>query len=222
MNVDINTYKLSGSNLIGKVSLIIGIVFLALSGYGFIQDKTHFFLNYLTAFVFWLSIPLGALFFIMIHHITGANWSTVLRRISENIAATMPLMVILFIPILFGIHDIYEWSHPELVDPNSAQFDKIIYGKSGYLNIPFFLIRSAIYLTVWTLLALSLRKKSLAQDNGHKDEFTSSFKKISAPGIILYALTITFASFDWLMSLDPHWFSTIFGVYMFSGCRRFA
>jgi hypothetical protein len=217
MNVANNTYKVANNNLIGKVSLIVGIIFLAFSGYGYFQDKTNFFLNYLTAFVFWLSVALGALFFIMIHHITGANWSTVLRRISENIAATMPLMVILFIPILFGIHELYEWSHPELVDPNSAQFDKIIYGKSGFLNIPFFYIRTAVYLIVWTWLALSLRKKSLVQDNGHNDKITSSFKKLSAQGIILFAITITFASFDWLMSLDPHWFSTIFGVYIFSG-----
>lgn len=217
MNINNNIYKLSDNTLIGKVSLIIGVIFMALSAYGFFQDKTHFLLNYLTAFVFWLSIALGGLFFIMIHHLTGAQWSTVLRRISENIAATMPLLVILFIPILFGVHNLYEWSHPKLVDPNSSQFDKIIYGKSGYLNISFFYIRSVIYLSVWTWLALSLRKKSLVQDSGHKDNHTKSFKKISAPGIILFSITITFASFDWMMSLDPHWFSTIFGVYIFSG-----
>lgn len=213
MKLNRETYKVDSPGSIGMIALVIGIIFLALSGVGYaVNGSHHFYLTYLVGFMFWLAIALGGFFFTMIHHITGANWSTVIRRVSENIASTMPLMLIFFIPIVFGSHDLFEWTHQEVLET-----DPIIQGKSGYLNLPFFYIRAAIYFIVWIGFSYMLRKTSLKQDAGHSPELTKTFKKISAPGILLFAITTTFASFDWLMSLDPHWFSTIFGVYIFAG-----
>ena len=212
MSNEQNIYRLPAKNNIGKIALIIGIIFLLISAVGYFQDSTQFFLNYMTSFFFWLSIALGAMFFTMLHHITNAHWSTVLRKISEAIAGNMPLMLILFIPILFGIHELFHWSHPEAVAA-----DELLQKKSPYLNVPFFLIRALVYFTVWIVFSYLLRKVSAQQDQMPSEALTAKMKRISAPGIILFALTITFASFDWLMSLDAHFFSTIFGVYIFSG-----
>ena len=122
-------------------------------------------------------------------------------------------MLILFIPLIFGLHELFHWSHPEQVAA-----DPVLKGKAGYLNVTFFLIRAAVYFTIWIVVSRLLIKTSLQQDAlGHNEQLRQRFVKISAPGMILFALSITYASFDWLMSLDAHWFSTIFGVYIFSG-----
>ncbi len=126
-------------------------------------------------------------------------------------------MLVLFIPILFGLHELFHWTHKELFDPASPAFDELLKKKEAYLNIPFFLVRFVIYFGVWLVLAKLLRTTSLAQDKGHDEKQLRRLRRVSAPGMVLFALTITFASFDWLMSLDAHWFSTIFGVYIFSG-----
>ncbi len=216
MKFDTNTYKITDSGKIGTVALILGVVFLAISVLGFMQDSAHFYSNYLTAYIFWLSVALGGMFITMLHHITNATWSTVIRRITENMAATMPVFVLLFIPIVFGLHEMYHWSHAEVMDPNSPSYDALIHEKQGYLNETFFFIRAFFYLAVWTIFSFLLRKKSVEQDSTGAD-YKLAYKKLAAPGLILFALTTTFASFDWMMSLDAHWFSTIFGVYFFSG-----
>ncbi len=217
MKFDRTTYRLTDSGRLGTIALSAGIIFLAVSALGYFQDSAQFFLAYMTAFVFWLSISLGGLFFTMLHHLTGAKWSTVLRRMSENIASTIPLMAILFIPLLFGLHELFHWSHAEIFDPTSPAFDELLAKKEPYLNVPFFLIRAVIYFGVWILLSRLLRKTSLAQDKGHDEAQVRKMRRVSAPGMVAFALTLTFASFDWVMSLDAHWFSTIFGVYIFSG-----
>lgn len=216
MNFDNNTYTIKDSGKIGITSLVLGVVFLSVSILGYLNDSTHFFLNYLTAYIFWLSIALGGMFITMLHHLTNATWSTVIRRITENMAATMPVFVVLFIPIVFGLHELYHWSHAGVMDPSSPKFDALLLEKEGYLNETFFYIRAFFYLAVWTIFSCLLRKKSVEQDSTGKD-YKLAYKKLAAPGIILFALTTTFASFDWMMSLDAHWFSTIFGVYFFSG-----
>ena len=212
MKIDSTTYKIVESGKLGKTSLIIGIIFLLISLAGYFQDSAHFYLNYLTSFFFWLSIALGGLFFTFLHHITNARWSVVLRKISEAIAGNLPMMLIFFIPVIFGIHDLYHWSHPEAVSA-----DELLAKKAPYLNTTFFLFRTGFYFAVWILFSILLRKVSKEQDNQPSEALTMKMKRISAPGIILFAITITFAAFDWLMSLDAHWFSTIFGVYIFSG-----
>ncbi len=205
-------YKISGTAFFQKPALIIGIAGLIATLAGYFIDHSQFFFSYLTAYMFWMTMTLGAFFFTMLHHLTGADWSIVLRRILETVMMTLPVMAILFIPILLGLHDLYHWSHEDVVAA-----DPILEKKSVYLNPVFFTIRVVIYFTIWFLLARGLYKTSLAQDAGYQPEQTVKMRKISAPGMILFALTITFASFDWLMSLDAHWYSTIFGVYIFGG-----
>jgi hypothetical protein len=148
----------------------------------------------------------------MLHHLVGATWSVVLRRIAETEMIILPAMAILFIPIALGLHGLYHWSHPEIVAA-----DELLQKKQAYLNTGFFYIRTVVYFVIWFLLARTLYKTSLKQDDGHKELLLKRMRKISAPGMILFAFTLTFASFDWLMSLDAHWYSTIYGAYVFSG-----
>jgi hypothetical protein len=173
---------------------------------------TEFYPSYLVAYVFWISIMLGALFLTLLHHVSNAIWSTVLRRITESLAMTVPVMLVLFIPVWFGIQNLYHWS-----DAEAVAADHLLQAKSAYLNVPFFIIRSVLYFVVWMVLALILYRTSLKQDQNYTPAQARIFRTVSAPGIILFAITITFAAFDWLMSLDPHWYSTIFGLYIFAG-----
>ncbi len=196
----------------GDRALIVGIVGLVLSLAGFFIDRGHFFHSYLIAYVFWLTVGLGALFFTMLHHLVNSTWSVALRRISENIMSTLPLLAIFVIPILLGIGNLYHWSQPNIV----AQ-DQLLQGKTAYLNVPFFIIRTVLYLTVWTLLVRALYAQSVKQDEGFEESRLIKMRRISAPGMIAFAFTLTFASFDWLMSLNASWYSTAFGVYIFSG-----
>jgi hypothetical protein len=191
--------------------MIIGIVGVALSVVGWITDSARFYHAYLTAFVFWVSLSLGALFFTMLHHLTGAKWSIVLRRIAETFMIQLPWMFLAFIPIYLGMHDLYHWTHEEAVAA-----DAVLQGKAGYLNDGFFTARSVLYFAIWSLLAIILYRTSLRQDGNPSEAQRERMRKVSAVGMLLFAATVTFAAFDWLMSLDPHWFSTIFGVYFFA------
>jgi hypothetical protein len=195
-----------------KKVLVVGIIGILLAAFGFVINQKHFFHTYLVAYVFWATLMLGALFFTMLHHVSGAVWSIVLRRLLENIMSTVPILAILFIPIIFGMHDLYHWTHEEAVAG-----DALLQKKAAYLNTPFFVIRTVVYLSIWFLLSRLLFKTSLAQDSEFQPDQIKKMRKISAPGIVIFALTITFAAFDWLMSLDPHWYSTIFGLYIFAG-----
>ena len=200
------------SRFISNPALITGLIALVITAAGFFIDRQQFFFSYLVAFAFWATITLGGLFFLLIHNTTHAMWSTVLRRIIEMIMMTVPLMAIMVIPVLFGIHDLYHWSHEDAVAA-----DALLQKKAAYLNTPFFIIRTVFYFSVWILLSKNLYKISRQQDGAFDPEQSEKLRRRSAPGIILFALTITFASFDWMMSLDPHWYSTIFGLYIFSG-----
>jgi len=192
--------------------LVAGVAGLALSAVGYLLSPDRFFHAYLTAYVFWVTLGLGGLFFTMLHHLVDATWSVVLRRIVEQVMGLIPVFVVLFIPLIFGIHELYHWSHQEAV----AQ-DPVLQQKSVYLNVPFFLIRTGLYFLIWGGLVYWLIQASRSQDAGHSDSITAKFRKVSAPGMLLFAITVTFMAFDWLMSLDAHWYSTIFGVYVFSG-----
>jgi hypothetical protein len=212
MEFDEKTYRLSGISNPGRIPLIIGIIALILGLIGYFLDSKQFFHSYLVAFIFWCTIGLGGLFFVMIHYLTNATWSVVVRRIAENIMAVLPIMAIFAVPILFGAGDLYRWSHAEIV-----QADNLLKGKSPYLNISFFIVRLAIYFAVWIFLGRYLYKISLRQDKGHHESLLRKAVKICPPGMILFAVTLTFFSFDLLMSLDSHWYSTIFGAYIFAG-----
>jgi hypothetical protein len=193
--------------------MIVGILGLAVSFAGLLKNHEQFYHSYLVAFTFWTSIGLGGLFFTMLHHLTGSIWSVVIRRISEAAALTLPVMGILFIPILLNQHDLYHWSHHDAV-----AHDAILQMKAPYLNSMFFIIRSVVYFAIWTFLAIRLAQMSKKQDEESDNMIGLKMARFSAPGMIIFALTITFASFDWLMSLNPHWYSTIFGLYYYAGC----
>jgi hypothetical protein len=149
----------------------------------------------------------------MITHLTKAGWSIAARRHMEFVAGAMPVLILLFIPILFFAPTLYwEWW------PGAAALkDELIAKKEGWLNHGFFYLRSAIYLVVWSLLGWWFARTSLKQDETGDPQLTTRMQNMSAPMMIVYALTVSFAAFDWLMSLQPHWYSTIFGVYVFSG-----
>ena len=212
MTIDQNTHRIRDAGKIIKLSLIVGVIGLLISFSGLLKNHEQFYHSYLVAFNFWVSIGLGGLFFVMLHHLTGAVWSVVIRRMAEAAAMTLPMMGILFIPILLNHHDLYHWSHADVVS-----HDRVLQLKAVYLNSTFFIVRSVFYFAVWIFLSMRLTQMSLKQDVESDNSIALKMRQFSAPGMIIFAFTITFASFDWLMSLDAHWYSTIFGVYYFSG-----
>ena len=212
MKFEKETYRILGSEKTWKNLLIAGAVFLIAITAGYFIDSAQFFYSYLVAWVFWVSLGIGALFFVMLNHLTGAVWGIVLRRLSESVMMAFPYLFILAVPIFFGMHDIYHWSHTDVVAS-----DAILQKKAGYLNIPFFVIRTTVYFVIWFLLARRLYRTSVQQDSEPGQDKISKMRRTSGPGMVLFALTTSFAAFDWLMSLDPHWYSTIFGLYIFSG-----
>ena len=189
---------------VGAVGLIASII-------GYFLDADQFFFSYLVSFVFFSGIALAALLMVMLHHITKSSWGVLFRRISETFISNIWIWAIFAIPVILGIHNLYHWSHEDAV-----MADKILKGKSAYLNTPFFIARQFIYFAIWGYLGYKLHKVSVEMDKTNDWGLTALLRKVSAPGIPLFALSVAFASFDWLMSLDPHWFSTMFGVYFFA------
>jgi hypothetical protein len=175
-------------------------------------DHHENYFAYLTAFLFFLSIALGGLFFCMIFFLTRSGWNVAVRRIAESAAATLPVFALLFIPVLLGKEHIYHW-----MVPGAADHDPLLQWKQGYLNVGFFLARSGVYFLIWTGLALLFRGLSVKQDSSGDPAITRRLQALAAPGIALGALSITFATFDWNMSIDYHWFSTMYGVIYFAG-----
>ena len=172
----------------------------------------RFLQSYLLAFSFFLTLGLGALFFVLMSYLMRAGWSVTVRRLAEDLAVCMWLAAVLFVPIILGLGDLYQWARPEIVAG-----DTLLQGKAAYLNRTFFTLRWVFYFAVWIGLAQYFYRLSGQQDETGDPELTLRMERVSAPGTLLFALTITFASFDLLMSLDAHWFSTIFGVYFFAG-----
>lgn len=211
MKYDAAKFRLTSPGNFGRIALGIGLVGAVLSIFAYFSDADHFYFAWLTSFAFWTSLLLGALFFTMLQHLTSAAWSIVVRRLAESISAVLPWAFLFFIPVFLGMHELYHWTHEE------AQADPQLVNKLPFLNVSFFTIRTAVYFLIWSLLAFGLRRASLKQDDGGDVAARARMKKISAAGMVIYALTISGAGFDWLMSLDPHWYSTIFGVYYFAG-----
>ena len=182
------------------------------------RDSDRFAFGYLWGFTFVWSVALGSLFFVGLHHITHAVWSVVVRRVAEGFAAAMPVVAVLLLPLfVFALFSkafgVYPWSNPDIVRGNHA-----LEAKAPYLNVPFFAVRGLAFVTIWALFARYFVGRSLQQDDGQLgEEGMHRMRAWSRLFMPVFALTVTFASFDWLMSLDPLWFSTIFGVYLFSG-----
>ncbi len=201
----------------GIALLVVGLVLGLAVGEGYGLFSTRFYFAYLTGFSFILTIALGALFFVLIQHISRSMWSSTVRRLAEFLMMGFPLLAVLALPIVFGMHDLYHWTHAELYEVGGPDYDPILAGKASYLNTPFFLVRLVLYFGVWIFLSQRLYRLSVLQDVAPRAETAAQLRKVGAYGIPLFAVTTAFAGFDLLMSLDPHWFSTIFGVYFFSG-----
>ena len=187
-------------------ALIVGIIFLVIFAIGAFFDREQFFHSYIFGFTFWTGISVGSLALLMLQHLTGGGWGLVIRRVLEAATRTLPLIVLLFIPIVLGAHHIYPWTHEEEL----AQHP-VVRGKSSYLNLTFFSLRAAIYFAIWLTLAFFLNKWSLEQDRTANPRFTKAMRLLSGPGMVLFVFTVTFASIDWYMSLEPEWYSTIYG-----------
>ncbi len=195
-----------GVGIFGVVAWIAGAV---VSG----NWTATFFHSYLVAYIFWVGISLGCLGWLMIQYLGGATWGLVIRRLLESGAHTLVLMLILFLPMAyFGLHNIYEWT-----DAKAVAESRILQQKSAYLNPTFFILRAVGYFAIWLFLMFILRSRSHQLDDTGDPRLIQSAQDWSGPGFLAYGLACTFAAIDWVMSLDPEWYSTIFGLIMIAG-----
>ncbi|CAN5490326.1 hypothetical protein BH24DEI1_BH24DEI1_08400 [soil metagenome] len=199
-------------DLIQRRALIAGGVGMLLALIGALFGLTPFLQSYLYAYFFWIGIALGSLAWLMIHHTVWGKWGFIARRILEAAAMVIPLMALLFLPILFGMPYLFPWANPVI-----AAGDALIQAKAAYLNVPFFAVRAVLYFVIWILLAFLLYHWSTRLDETGDMKYHRYAKVLAPPGIIFYFLAMTFAAFDWGMSLDPHWFSGIYGVIFIIG-----
>jgi len=195
--------------VIGAAAAVVGVVGCAILGMG---NPKQFFFSWLVSFLFFLTLALGALFFVLIQYASQGGWGIVVRRIGETTFAALPVMAVLFLPLLLGLRDVYAWSVP-----GAAEHDALLRWKAPFLNVPFFLIRAVVYFAAWSAMAFFYYRGSRGQDATGDVAVSARLRRFAGPAIIVLALTQTFASIDWIMSLTPHWYSTMFGVYFFAG-----
>jgi len=192
--------------------LLAGGALAAVSLAGWFLNPAQFYRSYLMAYMYVLGATNGCLALAMIHQLSGGAWGVVTRRILGAATRVLPVLTVLFLPIVVGMHDLYEWTHTDVVAA-----DEVLRHKALYLNTPFFLARAALYFAVWNGISFLLNKWSLEQDRGGDPALAWKMRALSGGGLVVFALTMTFASFDWMMSLDPHWYSTIYGVLVMGG-----
>jgi hypothetical protein len=198
-------------------SLIIGLIFAVIAAVGAWIQPEQFFRAYLMAFMAWLGVTLGSMAILMLRHLTKGAWGMVIRRILGAAMRCVPLMAVLFIPLLFGIRRLYIWARPlqDISDKHLREHLEEI--TKTYLSVNGYVIRAVIYFAIWWGLSYFLTKWSAEQDHPPMRDNSSRFKALSGPGLILYGFTITFAVIDWVMSIDPSWISTIFGLSFLIG-----
>lgn len=197
---------------LGRAALVVGVAALAACALGATADPAGFARAWLVACVYWLGISLGCLALTMIQHMTGGDWGVVVRRVLEAAARTLPLVAVLMLPLLVRLDLLYAWAAP-----GAAADDPLLAHKEPYLNPSAFFFRFAVYFAIWIGLSFVLGRMSVAQDRTGDLDLNRRMRVVSGPGLVLWAFTVTFAAFDWLMSLEPGWFSTIYGVYFFGG-----
>ena len=198
--------------IVGKAGfglLGIGLVLMILA---FAVNTQRAFFDYLWMYMFLVSIGVGSLALVALEYLVGASWSTPFRRISEFLASIIPVLAILVIPLLFGMHDLFHWTHPE-----TLQNDPLLQSKASYLNVNFFIVRVAIVFVIWLAFYFLFIRNSQKQDVTKDPVLTRQSIKLSAIFAILFIVTISVTAIDWMMSLEYHWYSTMFGVYYFAG-----
>ncbi len=205
---------------ISQRSLVVGIVFsvIAVAGaFVFPNGRDQFYRAYLLGYMCWLGVALGSMAILMIRHLTGGGWGMVIRRILGAAMRTVPLLAILFIPLIFGMHSLYIWARPldQIADKHLREHLQDI--TKTYLTTNGFIIRAIFYFAVWNLLSFLLSHWSKQTDRAGAPDNTDRFKAVAGPGLILYGFTISFAAIDWVMSIDPSWISTIFGLIILIG-----
>jgi hypothetical protein len=211
---------LTAPEVVGKISrrsLVIGVVFSLIAVALAFTGPSEFYRAYLLGFMCWLGVALGSMAILMIRHLTGGGWGTVIRRILGAAMRTLPLLALLFIPVLFGIRRVYVWAQPldNIADKHLREHLERI--TQTYLTVNGFVVRAVFYFAIWNLLSFLLSKWSKQTDTPGAPDNSGRFKAVSGPGLILYGFTISFAAIDWIMSLDPSWISTIFGLIILIG-----
>lgn len=209
---NLNYVKKDLPGKVGTYGALLLFAGLILGVFAFFTNFDRALFSYLNVFMFLVTIGAGSLWLVALEYLVGADWSTPFRRISEFLSSVLPICLILSIPLLFGMHDIFHWTHGEVVAE-----DEILKGKSPYLNTSFFIIRVIAVFLIWTIFWLILTRNSRKQDETRDQALTKRNVVLSGVFMPLFAITITIAGVDWMMSLEPHWFSTMFGVYTFSG-----
>jgi hypothetical protein len=195
-----------------NTSAFVGLVFLALliAGY-FLAGPQQFFRSYLVGFWFWLGMGAGCLLLLMTQYLTGGAWGMMIRRPLEAGSRTLYVMYLGFLPLLIGVHTLYWWTTPP------GQADKVIQAKSLYLNLPFLWVRWVIYGVVWLGITYLLNKWSRQEEETKSTEYSKKLEVLSGPGVVLFFLTMTFCAVDYIMTLEPHWFSTVYGFMIVMG-----
>ena len=193
---------------IGLVAAALGTVVVA---FGYTRFRQQFYPAYLTAFMYWLSLSLGCLGIAMVHGLTGGRWGKTIRRILEAGYETMPLMALLFVPIWLNVSQIYEWSDPEFVHHHET-----VAKKAGYLNVAGFQGRSIAYFVIWVVITWVLNGSSPNEDDDDSPRGLR-LQQVSGLGFMAYGFTLTLAAVDWLMSLEPEWYSTMYGLVQIAG-----
>ena len=202
---------------IAQRSLIVGVVFAIVAILLALKSPDQFYRAYLLGFMAWLGVALGSMAILMIRHLTGGGWGMVIRRILGAAMRTVPLLALLFIPVILGIKRLYIWAQPleNVADKHLREHLEDI--TKTYLTTNGFIVRAIIYFAIWNLLSFLLSHWSKQTDAAGAPDNTQKFKAVAGPGLILYGFTISFAAIDWVMSLDPSWISTIFGLIILIG-----
>lgn len=216
---NLGNLKITFSDLgkVPRLSLIAGIVGLIITLLILVlvpgdESKGLYLRSYLVGFMFWFNMAAGCMFWLMVHHLSGGAWGIMIRRVTETGSKMMVWSLIFFIPMLFGLHYVYEWTHGDLV-----KADHVLAAKAAYLNETGFYIRLGIYLVIWAFLAYRLSGLSSKQDKGIDPILTIKMKRISAGGLLLLLMTMTFAALDWLLSLEPDFSSSMYGPCILAG-----
>jgi hypothetical protein len=197
---------------VGLASLLVGVVGAVVAGLGYGGGSQAFLASYLVAFLFWLGISLGSMIVCLLHGVTGGGWGLAVRRIAEAALATLPLMAIAFVPVAMNVHTLYEWA-----DPAHVAADEALQKKAHWLNVERYETFAVIYFAIWMATALLLILLSPNEDPDSESPKNLWLQRVSGAGLILYAFSMTLAAVDWVMSLEPHWYSSMYGVIYFGG-----
>jgi hypothetical protein len=207
--MEVSTTRLAIAQRFGLILFVVGFLVILL---GLFFAPGRIFPSYLMAFLFWMGLTLGCFPVLMIYHLVGGSWGLPIRRFLEAGISTLPLMALLLVPMLFGLGYLYRWAQPA-----ALAADPLLQRKEAYLNLPGFLLRMLVFFAIWETLAVLLLRWSRRQARSNDPESLIALQKISGPGLVLFGLATSFAYVDWVMALEPDWYSSIFPVIILMG-----